>query len=113
MAMSPIGNILVTLLFTRILKMMPNGGMDSQKNWVILTAIYAIGAALMMLFCFVNVRERVVVKDEAAGDKVPLKKALPALFKNKYFILLFYSSFHLQCIRHSKERWLHIIVNGS
>ena len=36
MAMSPIGNILVTLLFTRILKMMPNGGMDSQKNWVIL-----------------------------------------------------------------------------
>lgn len=83
MAMSPIGNILVTLLFTRILKMMPNGGMDSQKNWVILTAIYAIGAALMMLFCFVNVRERVVVKDEAAGDKVPLKKALPALFKNK------------------------------
>lgn len=89
MAMSPIGNILVTLLFTRILKMMPNGGMDSQKNWVILTAIYAIGAALMMLFCFVNVRERVVVKDEAAGDKVPLKKALPALFKNKYFILLF------------------------
>ena len=30
MAMSPIGNILVTLLFTRILKMMPNGGMDSQ-----------------------------------------------------------------------------------
>lgn len=85
----PFGNILVTLLFTRILKMMPNGGMDSQKNWVILTAIYAIGAALMMLFCFVNVRERVVVKDEAAGDKVPLKKALPALFKNKYFILLF------------------------
>lgn len=89
MAMSPIGNILVTLLFTRILNVMPDGGMDSQKNWVILTAVYAFGAALMMLFCFVTVRERVEVHDEAGGDKIPLKKALPALFKNKYFIMLF------------------------
>lgn len=89
MAMSPVGNILVTLLFTRILAVMPNGGMDSQKNWVVLTAIYAVGAAAMMLFCFANVRERVVVKDEAAGEQIPLRKAIPALFQNKYFILLF------------------------
>ncbi|BFK14506.1 MFS transporter [Blautia parvula] len=89
MAMSPIGNILVTLLFTRILDMMPGGGMDSQKNWIILTAIYAVGAAALMLFCFATVRERVVVKDEMGGEQIPLKKALPALFKNKYFIMLF------------------------
>lgn len=89
MAMSPIGNILVTLLFTRILNAMPNGGMESQRNWVVLTAIYATAAAAMMLFCFANVRERVVVKDEMAGEKIPLKKSVPALFKNKYFIMLF------------------------
>lgn len=89
MAMSPIGNILVTLLFTRILDMMSGGGMDSQKNWIILTAIYAVGAAALMLFCFATVRERVVVKDEMGGEQIPLKKALPALFKNKYFIMLF------------------------
>mgnify|MGYP000862971280 CR=1 FL=1 len=89
MAMSPIGNILVTLLFTRILNAMPNGGMESQKNWVILTAIYATAAAAMMLFCFANVRERVVVKDDMAGEKIPLRKSVPALFKNKYFIMLF------------------------
>ena len=89
MAMSPIGNILVTLLFTRILGMMPGGGMDSQRNWVILTAIYAIFAAAMMLFCFASVRERVVVKDDMAGEKIPLRKAIPALFKNKYFVMLF------------------------
>lgn len=88
MAMSPIGNILVTLLFTRILDAMP-GGMDSQRNWIVLTAIYAILAAGMMLFCFASVRERVVVKDEAGGEQIPLSKALPALFKNKYFIMLF------------------------
>ena len=89
MAMSPIGNILVTLLFTRILDMMPGGGMDSQRNWIILTAVYAVGAAALMLFCFATVRERVVVKDEMGGEQIPLKKALPALFKNKYFIMLF------------------------
>ena len=89
MAMSTIGNILVTLLFTRILGMMPGGGMDSQRNWVILTAIYAIFAAAMMLFCFASVRERVVVKDDMAGEKIPLRKAIPALFKNKYFVMLF------------------------
>lgn len=89
MAMSPIGNILVTLLFTRILGVMPNGGMDSQRNWVILTAVYAIGAAALMLFCFVNVRERVEVNDDMGGEQIPLRKALPALFKNKYFIMLF------------------------
>lgn len=89
MAMSPIGNILVTLLFTRILNVMPGGGMDSQRNWVILTAIYAFGAAALMLFCFATVRERVEVHDEAGGEKLPLKKAIPALIKNKYFIMLF------------------------
>lgn len=89
MAMSPIGNILVTLMFTRILDIMPNGGMDSQQNWIILTAIYGFFACLMMLFCFAVVRERVEVKDETHGEKVSLKKAIPALFKNKYFIMLF------------------------
>ena len=89
MAMSPIGNVLVTLVFTRILKVMPDGGMSSQKNWIILTAIYSVGAAIMMLFCFVCVRERVEVHDDIDGEQIPLKKAIPALFKNKYFIMLF------------------------
>ncbi len=89
MAMSPIGNILITLVFTRILKYMPNGGDTNQQNWIILTAIYAIGAAALMLFCFASVRERVEVLDDFGEEKVPLKIALPALFKNKYFIMLF------------------------
>ena len=88
MAMSPIGNILVTYFFTRILNAMP-GGMDSQQNWIILTAIYASLAAVAMLFCFACVRERVQVLDEYGEEKIPLKEAIPALFKNKYFIMLF------------------------
>ena len=89
MAMSPIGNILITLFFTKILNLMPNGGMDNQRNWIILTAIYAFGAAAMMLFCFASTRERVQVLDDFGEEKVPLKQAVPALFKNKYFIMLF------------------------
>lgn len=89
MAMSPIGNILITLFFTKILNLMPNGGMDNQRNWIILTAIYAFGAAAMMLFCFACTRERVQVLDDFGEAKVPLKQAIPALFKNKYFIMLF------------------------
>lgn len=89
MSMSPIGNILVTLLFTEILDRMPGGRLDSQKNWIILTAIYAFAAAGLMLFCFATVRERVEVHDEVNGEQIPLKKAIPALFKNKYFIMLF------------------------
>lgn len=88
MAMSPIGNILVTYFFTRILNTMP-GGMDSQRNWIVLTAIYASLAAVAMLFCFCCVRERVQVLDAYGEEKIPLKKAIPALFQNKYFIMLF------------------------
>lgn len=88
MSMSPIGNILVTYFFTRILSAMP-GGLESQQNWIVLTAIYASLAAAAMLFCFACVRERVQVKDEYGEEKVPLRKAIPALFQNKYFIMLF------------------------
>lgn len=89
MAMSPVGNILVTLLFTRILSAMPGGGIDSQRNWVVLTAIYSTFAAVMMLFCFAVVRERVEVNDDTGGEKVPLSQAVKALAKNKYFVMLF------------------------
>jgi GPH family glycoside/pentoside/hexuronide:cation symporter len=89
MAMSPIGNIMITLVFTRVLSIMPGGGEASQRNWIVLTAIYAAAAAAMMLFCFASVRERVKVLDEYGEEKVPLKKAVPALFQNKYFVMLF------------------------
>ena len=54
------------------------GGMDSQRNWIVLTAIYASLAAVAMLFCFACVRERVQVLDEYGEEKIPLKKAIPA-----------------------------------
>ncbi len=85
MAMSPIGNIVVTLTFLPLVNRLGGG----QDAWVKLTAVYGIISAILMLICFFNTKERVQVLDDAGGEKIPLKKAIPALFKNKYFIILF------------------------
>lgn len=85
MAMSPIGNIVVTLTFLPLVNRMGGG----QDAWVKLTAVYGIISAILMLICFFNTKERVEVLDDAGGEKIPLKKSIPALFQNKYFILLF------------------------
>lgn len=85
MAMSPIGNIVVTLTFLPLVNRMGGG----QDAWVKLTAIYGIISAILMLVCFFNTKERVEVLDDVGGEKIPLKKAVPALFKNKYFVILF------------------------
>ena len=85
MAMSPIGNIVVTLTFLPLVNRMGGG----QDAWVKLTAVYGIISAILMLICFFNTKERVEVLDDVGGEKIPLSKAIPALFKNKYFIILF------------------------
>lgn len=85
MAMSPIGNIVVTLTFLPLVNRMGGG----QDAWVKLTAVYGIISAILMLICFFNTKERVEVLDDVGGEKIPLKKSIPALFKNKYFIILF------------------------
>lgn len=85
MAMSPIGNIVVTLTFLPLVNRM--GG--RQDAWVKLTAVYGIISAALMLICFFNTKERVQVLDDVGGEKIPLRKSIPALFKNKYFIILF------------------------
>lgn len=85
MAMSPIGNIVVTLTFLPLVNRMGGG----QDAWVKLTAVYGIISAILMLICFFNTKERVEVLDDAGGEKIPLKKSIPALVQNKYFILLF------------------------
>lgn len=86
MAMSPIGNIVVTLTFLPLVNRMGGG----QDAWVKLTAVYGLISAALMLICFFNTKERVQVLDETGGGKIPLKKSIPALFKNKYFIMLFF-----------------------
>lgn len=85
MAMSPIGNIACTLTFLPIVNRMGGG----QDAWVKLTAAFGAISAILLLICFFNTKERVEVLDDMGGEKIPLKRAVPALLKNKYFIILF------------------------
>lgn len=86
MAMSPIGNIVVTMTFLPIVNRMGGG----QDAWIKVTAVYGAISAVLMLICFFNTKERVEVLDDVGGERIPLKKAIPALFQNKYFIILFF-----------------------
>lgn len=58
-------------------------------GWGRLIVIYGIIEAVLLLVCFAGCRERIDADQEGAveAEKVPLKTALPALLKNKYFYL--------------------------
>lgn len=84
MAMSPLANIAVTLTFLKVVNAM--GG--DQSAWVKVTAIYALIAMVLMLWCFFQTKERVAVKDNLDGEKLPVSMALKILFQNKYFWII-------------------------
>ena len=85
MAMSPIGNVMITLLYLPLVRMLG----DNQDAWIKVTVVYAVVLTGLMFFCFYNTKERVEVLDESGGDKVSLKRSIPALLKNKYFYIMF------------------------
>ena len=81
MTMSPIANIAVTLTFLKVVNAM--GG--DQAAWVKVTAVYALIAAALMLWCFFHTEERVDLPDKPGNERLPIKTALKVLFQNKYF----------------------------
>lgn len=58
-------------------------------GWFWLAAIYGTVEFVMLVICFIGCKEH--IDEDASGvvqvEEVPLKTALPALFKNKYFYL--------------------------
>lgn len=84
MAMSPIANIAVTLTFLKVVNAM--GG--NQAAWVKVTAIYALIAMLLILWCYFHTKERVEVKDQLEGEKLSVLTAVKVLFQNKYFWII-------------------------
>lgn len=49
--------------------------------------IYAVAAAIALSITFLKTKERVNTAEETKGESLPLKKAFPILFKNKYFLV--------------------------
>lgn len=62
----------------------------AKIGWTATAAIYGGAAAICILIGFLTTREHVGEDTEGRveTEKVPLKKSLPALMKNKYFFLL-------------------------
>lgn len=63
----------------------------NRSSWKTVSVIYGIITAVMIFVCFLGTREHLDMDDgtEAARiEAVPLKEAIPAILKNKYFYLL-------------------------
>ena len=63
------------------------GGIRNQSAWSTVAAIYASLAIICLLINFLVVKEKVPLTVTETKNKVPLKLAATAIFKNKYFVL--------------------------
>ena len=85
MGMSPIGKIIAVTLTTPIVK---NFLGDDQAAWVTIMIVWAIVAEILLLICFFNCKEQVVIpgrEDPSKAKATPILKGLKALFSNQYF----------------------------
>ena len=59
---------------------------NDQRAWIITAVIFAVIALILLLICFFNIEERVVV-EAAEKEKIPVGKSLKALFSNQYWAI--------------------------
>lgn len=81
MGLSPLGRIMAVTFTLPLVKVFG----DDQAAWVKTMAIWAFIALILLLICFKNCEETVVIEAQKKADKVPLKKAFKALVTNQYF----------------------------
>jgi len=58
----------------------------TQQSWIIVACIYAVVALILLLICFFNIEERVVIK-AAEGKTFTVGQNLKALFSNQYWAI--------------------------
>ena len=78
MAMSPIGNLIVTALTLPFINMLGGG----QKAWITVCAIYSIVAFFMLLFCYKGCQERFHTDAAKEAEAMPFAQRLKATLKN-------------------------------
>lgn len=84
MAMSPIGNMIVTACTLPFIRML--GG--DQKAWITVTVIYSVVAFLMLMWCFFGCKERFHTEAAKEAEGMPFMTRLKAALCNKYFVFL-------------------------
>ncbi|MGI6544849.1 MAG: MFS transporter [Fastidiosipilaceae bacterium] len=78
----PMGKMLVTVSTLPLVKALG----DTQRSWIIVSIIFAVIALILLLICFFNIKERVVV-EAAQNKKISIKDNLKALFSNQYWAI--------------------------
>lgn len=91
MAMSPIGNMIVSAATLPIINRM--GG--DQAAWIKVTLIYSVVAIVLLLWCFFGTKERVRTQAAQESEKLPVGVRFGALIHNKYFLLILISALFL------------------
>lgn len=81
MGMAPFGRILAVTCTTPLVKLFGN----TQEAWAKAMAIWAAMALIMLLVCFFNCKETVVIQAAKKKEKPPVVIAVKALLKNQYF----------------------------
>lgn len=78
----PMGKMLVTVSTLPLVRVLG----DTQRAWIIVACIFAVIALILLLVCFFNIEERVVI-EAAQNEKVTSGRHLKALFSNQYWAI--------------------------
>ncbi|HBQ29876.1 MAG TPA: MFS transporter [Mitsuokella multacida] len=93
MALSPIGKIISISATLPLIKVLG----DNQAAWIKVMSIWAVLAFILLLLCFTQCKETVVIEARKKVSKVPIIKSLKCLFCNKYFWIAM-TIWMMQCI---------------
>lgn len=81
MGLSPLGRIIAVTCTTPLVKMFGN----DQAAWIKTMTVWAVIALILLLICFVNCKETVVIAGKEKAEQVPVVKGLKLLATNQYF----------------------------
>ena len=81
MGLSPLGKIVAVTFTTPLVKLFGN----DQAAWVKTMSVWAVLALILLLICFANCKETVVIAGKEKAEKVPVKRGLKLLVTNQYF----------------------------
>ena len=93
MALSPIGKIISISATLPLIKVLG----DNQAAWIKVMSIWAVLAFILLMLCFTQCKETVVIEARKKVSKVPIIKSLKCLFGNKYFWMAM-TIWMMQCI---------------
>lgn len=78
----PMGKMVVTISTIPLVQAFGN----TQRSWIIVSCIFAVAALILLLVCFFNIEERVVI-EAAQSQKISVGQNLKALFSNQYWAI--------------------------